>query len=94
MVTYAIITVFHFSQKEDPNRVRITAGGNLIKYPGKLMIRTDDLTTSKVIWNSVLSIIGARFMGINMRSFHLEMLLDGFEYTKIPLSIFPQNVID
>jgi hypothetical protein len=40
---------------KDPNCIQITAGGNLIKYPGKLLTRTANLTTSKLMWNSVLS---------------------------------------
>jgi hypothetical protein len=43
-VAYARIVV---AQKDDPNRVRITVGGNLIDYPGELTTRTADLTTSK-----------------------------------------------
>eukprot|EP00804_Cyclotella_cryptica_P023154 CCRYP_000368-RA/>CCRYP_000368-RA protein AED:0.46 eAED:0.46 QI:0/-1/0/1/-1/1/1/0/117 len=35
-VTYARIVVDYRPQKEDPNRVRITVGGNLIEYPGEL----------------------------------------------------------
>ena len=34
VVTYANIVVDYRPQKEDPNRVQITAGGNLIIYPG------------------------------------------------------------
>ena len=66
IVTYAHIVVDFCLQKKDPNRVRITAGGNLIKYPGELTTRTADLTTSKVIWNSVLSTKDAKFMGIDI----------------------------
>ena len=33
-VMYARIVVYHQPQKDDPNRVRMTAGGNLIKYLG------------------------------------------------------------
>ena len=94
VVTYASIAVDHHPQKEDPNRVRITAGGNLIKYPGKLTTRTANLTTSKVLWNSVLSTVGARFMVIDTKSFYLGMPPDNFEYMKIPLSIFPQHIIN
>ena len=94
VVTYASIIVDHCPQKEDPNRVRITSDGNIIKYPGKLTTRTVDLTTSKVLWNSVLSTVGARFMGIDNTSFYLETPLDCFEYTKIPLLVFPQHVIN
>ena len=36
IVTYARIVVNFFPQKDDPNRVKITSGGNLIKKPGEL----------------------------------------------------------
>ena len=45
-VTYARIVVDYRPQKDDPNRVRITIGGNLIDYPFELTTRTADLTTS------------------------------------------------
>ena len=34
--TYARVVVDFFPQKEETNRVIITAGGNLIKYAGEL----------------------------------------------------------
>ena len=55
VVTYARIVVDFRPQKEDPNRVRITVGGNLIDYPYELTTRTADLTASKVMWNLVIS---------------------------------------
>ena len=55
---------------------------------------TDKLKTSKVVWDSVLGTVGAMFMGIDTKSFFLETSLERFEYTKIPLSIFPQHVIN
>ena len=48
-VTYANIVVDYRSQKEDPNRVHITASGNLINYPSELITGTADLTTSKIL---------------------------------------------
>jgi hypothetical protein len=71
VVTYVRIVVDFRPQKKDPNRVRITAGGNLIEYPGELTTRTADLTTSKILWNSVLSTEGATFMGIDISNFYL-----------------------
>jgi hypothetical protein len=46
-VTYARVVVDYCPQKEDPNRVRITVGGNLIDYPGELTTRTADLSPQK-----------------------------------------------
>ena len=54
------------------SRVQITAGENLIKYPGELTTPMADLTTSKVIWNSVLSTKEAKFMGIDIKNFYLN----------------------
>ena len=49
VVTYTNIVVYYRPQKEYPNRVRITAGGNLIIYPGELTTSTADITTSKIL---------------------------------------------
>ena len=62
VVTYANIVVDYRPQKEDPNRVRITAGAILIVYPGELTTRTADITTSKILWNSVLITKNAKYM--------------------------------
>ena len=70
--TYARVVVEFRPQKEDPNRVRITAGGNLIKYPGELTTRTADLTTTKIAWNSVLSTEGAKYACLDVGNFYLE----------------------
>ncbi len=40
VITYAWVVVNHCPPKADPNQIRITAGGNLINYPGKLTTRT------------------------------------------------------
>ncbi len=50
-LTYARVVVDHQPQKEDPNRIRIAVGGNLITYKGSTSTRTANLTTSKLLWN-------------------------------------------
>ena len=54
-VTYGHLMVDYREHKTDPNRVRLTAGGNLIKYKGKTTTKIADLTMLKVLCNSVLS---------------------------------------
>merc|ERR1712085_177210 len=71
VVTYARIVVDYRPQKKDPNRVRITAGGNLINYPFELTTRTADITTSKIMWNSTISTRGARYMCADVGNFYL-----------------------
>jgi len=74
VITYARIFVDFRPQKKDPNHVRIIASGNTIDYSGELTARTANLTTSKILWNSVLSTKDAKFMGI-----------DTSEYVKVPI---------
>jgi hypothetical protein len=44
------------------------------------------------MWNSVISTEGARFMGIDIKSFFITAELDRYEYMKMPLDVFPQHV--
>ena len=83
-ITYARIVVDYQPQKADPNRVRITAGGNLITYPGELTTRTADLTTTKILWNSVISTPHAKYLCLDIKNFYLGTPMDRFEYMKMP----------
>ena len=86
------MVVNYHPQKPDPNRVCITARGNLIKYPGEKTTQTADLTTSKIMWNSVLSTQDAKYMCIDIKTFYLSTPLDIFEYMCIPLTMSPDHV--
>ena len=57
------------------------------------VVHTSDLTTSKIIWNSVLSTEGARFMGIDIKNVYLGTPLSWFEYMKMPLNVLPEHTI-
>ena len=94
VVTCARVVVDFRPQKDDPNRVRITAGGNLLKYPGELTTRTADFTTSKLLWNSVISTDDAWFAALDVGNFYLETPLERYEYMQLPLKTFPQHTID
>ena len=65
--TYARIVVDHRPQKEDPNQIRIVVGGNLITYKGSTLTRIADLTTSKLLWNSMLNTEGAQYMCLDIK---------------------------
>jgi hypothetical protein len=93
-VTYARIVIDHRPQKEDPNRVRITVGGNLINYPFELTTRTTDMVSSKLLWNSTISTPGAKFGGADINNMYLETPLDRYEYMRMPIALFPPDIID
>ncbi len=88
--TYANPVVDYHPQKEDPHRIRITAGGNLIHYEGNASVRTADIDTAKIHWNSVISTPHAKYMCLDIKKFYLTAALEYFEYMKIPLDLFPE----
>jgi hypothetical protein len=78
--TYANPVVNHRPQKEDPNRILITAGGNLIQCELELSVRTADINTEKLHWNSVVSTEDARYMCLDIKNFYLTAALKYYEY--------------
>ena len=56
--------------------------------------RTADLTTSKILWNSVISTDDARFAALDVGNFYLETPLERYEYMQLPLKHFPEHTID
>ena len=88
--TYANPVVDYRPQKDDPHRIRITAGGNLINYEGNASVRTADIDTAKIHWNSVVSTPNAKYMCLDIKNFYLTARLEYFEYMKIPLDLFPE----
>ena len=81
-------------QKEDPNRTRITIGGNRICYPGDVGTPTASLDLVKLQLNSVVSRPGAKFACFDISNFYLETPLHRPEYVHIKLSDIPQEFID
>ena len=81
-------------EKDDPNRVRATVMGNLINHPGDNSTPTADLLTIKILLNSVISTPGAKFMTIDISNFYLNTPLDRYEYMKMKLSNFPEEIVE
>jgi hypothetical protein len=75
-VTHAQVVINHRPQKEDPNRVRITVGSNLINYPFELNTCTTDMVPSKLLWNSMISTKDARFASADIKNMYLDTPLD------------------
>ena len=61
---------------------------------GELTTHTSDLSTSKIMWNSVISTPGARFMTRDARNFYLATPLEKFQYMNILIELIPQEFID
>jgi hypothetical protein len=87
--TYGNLADDYQPQKEDPHRICITAGGNLITYASSPSIRTADLDMAKQYWNSVISTKGEKYMCLDIKYFYLTAKLEYFEYMCMPLELFP-----
>ncbi len=92
--TFGNPVVNHRPQKEDPNWIQITAMGNLVSYKSELLVRTADINTAKIHWNSVISNKKAKYMCLDMKLFYLTAALKYFEYMKIPLALFSIWIVE
>jgi hypothetical protein len=92
--TYLRIVAADRPNKAETRRIRWTVGGNLIIYDGNCSTRTADLTTSIILFNSVVSTKGARFMVINLKNFYLETPMTEYEYMRIRVGNLPPGIIE
>jgi hypothetical protein len=93
-ITYTKVVCEVRPQKEDPNRTRITIGGNRICYPGDTGTRTGSLELVKLQVNSVLSTPNAMFACYDISNFYLGTPLDRPEYVRIHISQIPDEFIE
>ena len=78
----------------EPNRSRLTVGGDRINYPFEVSTPTADLPTIKMLWNSVLSTPKAKFITLDVANFYLGTPMERPEYMRLPIKIIPQEIID
>jgi Reverse transcriptase (RNA-dependent DNA polymerase) len=90
--TYIRTCADYREQKADPYRIRCTAGGNLINYPGDKSTRTADLTTFKCLANNVISTPGARAACIDLKDFYLNSTLPDPEYVRFRIDLIPTEI--
>jgi len=92
-VTYGRIVASFRPEKEDPNRIRLTVGGNRINFTGDCGTPTADMLTVKLLLNSIISTKGARFMTIDIKDFYLNTPMARPEYMRLKIDDMPDNVI-
>ena len=92
-ITYGRIVVSFRPAKDDPNRTRLTMGGDRIVYPGDCGTPTVDLLTVKLHQNSTISTKDARYMTIDIKNFYLNTPMERFEYMRLKLADIPDDVI-
>jgi hypothetical protein len=91
--TYLRIVAEERPLKAETRRIRFTVGGNRIDYPGKVSTPTADLTTVKLLINSVISTPGARFATADISNFYLNNPMERYEYMRIPVGDIPDCIM-
>jgi hypothetical protein len=93
-VTYGQFVCTKRPQKAESNRTRFTVGGDQINYPGEVATPTADLLFGKILFNSTISMPGARFMTMDISNFYLNLPLACLEYIRIKISNIPEEIIN
>jgi hypothetical protein len=92
--TYLRVVADFRPQKADPYRIRYTAGGDRIDYPGITTTPGAEMTTVKLHLNSTISTDNARFMCTDVKDFYLNTEMERYEYMWIPIAMLNQTIID
>ena len=80
-------------EEKEKNRTSLTFGRDRIDYPGKVATPTADMLVAKILFNSVISTKGSRFMTIYIPNFYLMTPLKRTEYTRIHSRDTPDEII-
>jgi hypothetical protein len=92
-ITYGKIVCDYKGHKTEKEQVRLTVGGDRLDYSGDVATSKADITTFKILINSTLSTDDAAMMMMDIKNYYLGTPLPRFEYMKILLSRFPEEIV-
>ena len=93
-VAYCKIVYEIKPEKEEKERTRLTVEGNLLDFTGNLSAPTASVTTAKCVFNSVVSIPGARCLLADTKHLYINNILPDPEFMRITFKIIPQEIIN
>ena len=91
-VTYANPVCDYRPLKDDPYRVRLTVGGDKLHCDFDVGAPAASLLEAKILFNSVISTPGARFMSADIKDFFLLSEMSEYEYIRIPFKWIPEEI--
>ena len=92
-VTYGSFVCTIRPEKSEKNRTRFVVGGDRVNYPGAVATPTADMLVAKLLFNSVISTKGAKFMTADISNFYLNTPLTRPEYIRLKLTDIPDKII-
>ena len=93
-VTYGTFVCTVRPEKKEPNRTRFVVGGDRINYPGEVATPTADMLVAKLLFNSVISLHGAKFMTMDISNFYLNTPLKRPEFIRLNIRDITQEIIE
>jgi hypothetical protein len=93
-VTYGSFVCDSKPLKTEPQRVRLTVGGDKLDYPFDTSSPASSLIEAKLMLNSTISDAhkGAKFMAADLKDFFLNTPMERAEYMKIRYKYFPEAI--
>ena len=91
-VTYGRICANYRPKKADPNRSRLTVGGDRLNVPGDCGTPTVNMVTVKLHLNSAIS-KGARYCTIDLKDFYLMTPMTRPEYMRMKIKDLPEEFV-
>jgi hypothetical protein len=92
-ITYGKIVCDYKPHKKEKERAQLTVGGDRLDYSGDIATSMADITTFKILINSTLSTKDAAMMMMDIKNYYIGAPLPWFEYMKMQLSRFPEEII-
>jgi hypothetical protein len=92
-ITYGKIVCDYKPHKKEKEHVRLTVGGDILDYSGDVATSTVDITTLRILINSTHSTEDAAMMMMYIKNYYLGTPLPRFEYMKMLISHFPEEII-
>jgi hypothetical protein len=93
-VTYGQFVCTVQPEKAEPNQMCFTVGGDRINYPGEVATPTAEMLVAKMLFNSVISTKGTRFMTLDISNFHLMTPLHRPNFIRVKPNNIPDEVIE
>jgi hypothetical protein len=93
-ITYGKIVCDYKPHKKEKERVRLTVGGDRLDYFGDVATSTADITTFKILINSTLYTADAAMIMMDIKNYYLGTPLPRFEYMKMLLSRFLEEIVN
>eukprot|EP00804_Cyclotella_cryptica_P008100 CCRYP_004591-RA/>CCRYP_004591-RA protein AED:0.17 eAED:0.17 QI:0/0/0/1/0/0/4/0/815 len=90
-VTYG---TFVCTREKGTQQDRFVVGGDRINYPGEVATPTADMLVAKMLFNGVVSSLGAKFMTMDITNFYLNTPLKRPEFIRLNIRDIPQEIID